>query len=198
MVALAVALAGGSAPLVVPWRIAVQLAGLVVVIGGLGLGVPVLPGGPLGLLAIAAVLGAAAATINNLPASVWAGALLAAPTAYAASIGLAIGPLATPQGSVATLIAADLAGEAAPALPLRWFVPITAAALLCATLLSSSGLVSTTIEVSPPRADAGARRRRTHLASRRDHTRSKRSRFITFPHAATKSWTNFGCASAQA
>ena len=139
-VALAVALPGGSAPLVVPWRIAVQVAALVVVIGGLGLGVPVLPGGPLGLLAIAAVLGAAAATINNLPASVWAGALLAAPTGYAASIGLAIGPLATPQGSVATLIAADLAGEAAPALPLRWFVPITAAALASATLLSCSGL----------------------------------------------------------
>ena len=140
VVALAVALPGGSAPLVVPWRIAVQLAGLVVVTGGLGLGAPVLPGGPLGLLALAGILGAAAATVNNLPASVWAGALLAAPTGYAASIGLAIGPLATPQGSVATLIAADLAGDAAPALPLRWFVPITAAALASATLLSCSGL----------------------------------------------------------
>ena len=140
VVALALALPGGSAPLVVPWRIAVQVAGLVVVIGGLGLGVPVLPGGPLGLLALAVLVGAAAATINNLPASVWAGALLASPTGYAASIGLAIGPLATPQGSVATLIAADLAGDAAPALTLRRFLPITAVALVSATLLSCSGL----------------------------------------------------------
>lgn len=140
VVALAVALPGARVPLVVPWRIAVQVAALVIVIGGLALGVPELPGGPLGLLAVACVLGAAAAITNNLPASVWAGALLAAPTGYAASIGLAIGPLATPQGSVATLIAADLAGDAAPALPLRRFLPIAAAALLCATLLSSSGL----------------------------------------------------------
>jgi Na+/H+ antiporter NhaD/arsenite permease-like protein len=140
VVALAVALPGARAPLVVPWRIAVQVAALVIVIGGLALGVPGLPGGPLVLLAVAAVLGAAAAVTNNLPASVWAGALLASPTGYAASIGLAIGPLATPQGSVATLIAADLAGDAAPALPLRRFVPIAAAALVCATLLSSAGL----------------------------------------------------------
>src|SRR5882672_11232676 len=28
-----------------------------------------------------------------------------------------------------------------------------------------------------------------------DHARSKRSRFITFVQAATKSWTNFACAS---
>ena len=140
VVAVAVALPGARVALVVPWRIAVQVAALVIVIGGLALGVPALPVSPLGLLAIASVLGAAAATTNNLPASVWAGALLAAPTGYAASIGLAIGPLATPQGSVATLIVADLAGDAAPALPLRRFIPIAAAALLGATLLSLSGL----------------------------------------------------------
>jgi len=140
VVALAAALPGARAALVVPWRIAVQVAALVIVIGGLALGVPELPGGPLGLLAIAAVLGGVAAVTNNLPASVWAGALLAAPTGYAASIGLAIGPLATPQGSVATLIAADLAGEDAPGLRLRHFAPIAAAALAGATLLSWSGL----------------------------------------------------------
>ena len=140
VVALAALRSGADVPRVVPWRIGVQVAALVIVIGGLALGVPELPGGPLGLLAVACVLGVAAAIMNNLPASVWAGAMLAAPTGYAASIGLAIGPLATPQGSVATLIAADLAGEAAPVLPLRRFLPIAAAALLCATLLSSSGL----------------------------------------------------------
>ena len=139
-VVVAVALPGARVALVVPWRIAVQVAALVIVIGGLALGVPALPVSPLGLLAIASVLGAAAAITNNLPASVWAGALLAAPTGYAASIGLAIGPLATPQGSVATLIVADLAGDAAPALPLRRFIPIAAAVLLGATLLSLIGL----------------------------------------------------------
>jgi len=30
-----------------------------------------------------------------------------------------------------------------------------------------------------------------------NHARSKRSRFITLVQAATKSWTNFFCASAQ-
>ena len=139
VVALAAVLAGARAPMV-PWRIGVQVAALVIVIGGLDLGAPALPRGPVGLLAVAGLLGAVAAIVNNLPASVWAGALLAAPAGYAATIGLAIGPLATPQGSVATLIATDLAGDAAPALPLRRFAPIAAAALTGAALLSWSGL----------------------------------------------------------
>ena len=49
----------------------------------------------------------AAALANNLPASVSVGSLLGAgPSAYAATIGLGVGALATPQGSVATLLAA--------------------------------------------------------------------------------------------
>jgi len=78
----------------------------------------------------------AAALANNLPVSASATALLAAgPAAYAASIGLAVGALATPQGSVATLIATDLAGPDAPALRLRRLAPLAAAAVLFGTLL---------------------------------------------------------------
>ena len=89
-----------------------------------------------GLLAVALAAGAAAAVANNLPASVSAAALLAAgPTAYAASIGLAVGALATPQGSVATLIATDLAGPDAPALPIRYLAALACTGVLVATLL---------------------------------------------------------------
>ena len=66
----------------------------------------------------------------------WAASLLAAPApAYAASIGLAVGSLATPQGSVATLIAAQLAGDDAPPLRVRRFAPLATAALVAATLM---------------------------------------------------------------
>ena len=62
-----------------------------------------------------ALVGLAAALANNLPASVSVGSLLGAgPSAYAATIGLGVGALALPQGSVATLLAVDLAGPDAP------------------------------------------------------------------------------------
>jgi len=89
-----------------------------------------------GLLAVAIGIGAASALANNLPVSASASALLAAgPAAYAATIGLAVGALATPQGSVATLIATDLAGPNAPPLPLRRLAPVAGAAVFVATLL---------------------------------------------------------------
>ncbi len=89
-----------------------------------------------GLLAIAASIGAAAALANNLPVSVCAtGLLTAGAPAYAASVGLAIGSLATPQGSVAFLIATQLAGPTAPPLQVRRFAPLAAASALAATLL---------------------------------------------------------------
>lgn len=122
----------------VPWRIAVQIAGLVIVVQALGISPPGIGHPSLWmLLAVAFGTGAVAATINNLPASVWAAGLLSAGTAaYGASIGLAIGALAAPQGSVATLIAGDLAGEAAPpALRTRRLAPLAIAATLAATLL---------------------------------------------------------------
>ena len=78
---------------------------------------------------------------NNLPVSAAATALLSTgPTAYAASIGLAVGALAAPQGSVATLIATDLAGSDAPSITARSFAPIAAAGLVVATLLLWSTL----------------------------------------------------------
>ncbi len=134
-----VALATGRARprLVLPWRLALQVGGLVIVIGALGLSAWV-PGG-LGLpalIAVAAAIGAASALANNLPVSVCATGLLSAGApAYAATIGLAVGSLATPQGSVATLIATQLAGSNAPPLLMRRLAPLAIAATLAATVL---------------------------------------------------------------
>jgi arsenical pump membrane protein len=125
---------------IVPWRIAIQIGATLIVVSALGLKPPSIPLGLLGLLITAAGLAVAAAILNNLPASVWAGSLLNAGTGYAAAIGLAIGPLATPHGSVATLIATDLAGDAAPAIPRLRFALITSIALAAATLLVWAGL----------------------------------------------------------
>jgi arsenical pump membrane protein len=136
----AVSLISTHPQLTVPWRIAAQVLGLLVVIGSIGVAAPQVPAGLPGLLAIAGGVAAVAAIVNNLPASVWAGALLAGPSGYAASIGLAVGSLATAHGSVATLIAADLAGEAAPPFPKVRFVLIAAGAVVVATVLLWAGL----------------------------------------------------------
>jgi arsenical pump membrane protein len=121
--------------LVVPWSIAIQVSALVVVTSALHVTLALPAAAGLGvLLGVAALIGLACATLNNLPVSVWAAGLLSATRpAYAASIGLAVGSLATPQGSVATLIAAQLAGSSAPRLSARRLAPIAAAGLLVAT-----------------------------------------------------------------
>ena len=134
-VALALSLADERPQLIFPWRIATQIAAMLIVVGSLKISPPTAPLGLLGMLGVTGAIAVAAALLNNLPASVWAGTLLAGSSGYAASIGLAIGSLATPQGSVATLIATDLAGPAAPPLPVRRFALIAAAALIAATLL---------------------------------------------------------------
>jgi arsenical pump membrane protein len=134
-VALALALAGGRPRVIFPWRIATQIGAMLIVVSSLGLKPPAVPLGLVGLLAVAGGIALAAAFVNNLPASAWASALLAGSSGYAASIGLAIGSLATPQGSVATLIATDLAGDAAQPFPIRRFAVIAATALIAATLL---------------------------------------------------------------
>jgi arsenical pump membrane protein len=139
-VVVALAVLGRRPKLIIPWRIAFQIGAMLIVVSAVGLKPPAIPHGLVGLLITAVALAAVAAVINNLPASVWAGALLNAGTGYAASIGLAIGPLATPQGSVATLIATDLAGEAAPSIPRVRFAAITGLALLTATLLVWAGV----------------------------------------------------------
>ena len=123
--------------LIVPWRLTIQVAGLVVVVHALA--VAALPGGSLALPALVAVgagVGLVAAIANNLPASVWAASLLAAgPAAYAATIGLAVGALATPQGSVATLVASDLAGGRRELLSPRRLAPLAAVGVVVACVL---------------------------------------------------------------
>jgi Na+/H+ antiporter NhaD/arsenite permease-like protein len=59
--------------------------------------------------------------------------------ALAASIGLAVGSLATPTGSVATLVAAELAGDEAPDVRARLFAPLAALATIAATLALWAG-----------------------------------------------------------
>jgi arsenical pump membrane protein len=142
VVAVSLLLRRERPPLSVPWRIGAQVAGLLVAIQALALHAPAEPAQKLaGLLAIAIGIGAASALANNLPVSASATTLLAAgPAAYAASIGLAVGALATPQGSVATMIATDMAGPDAPPLPMRRLAPLAAAAVLIATLLLSTRL----------------------------------------------------------
>lgn len=124
-----------STPMV-PWRIGIQIAGLVVIAGAIGIHPPHASDDTLPiLLAVAVGTGAAAAVAGNLPTSVWAASLLTAgPVALAAATGLAVGALAAPQGSVATLIAADLAGPDAPRFSVRSLTPVALAALLAATL----------------------------------------------------------------
>lgn len=57
--------------------------------------------------------------------------------AYAGAIGLSIGALATPQGSVGTLLAADLSGDAAPRLDTGRLALIAVPATLAAVSILS-------------------------------------------------------------
>ena len=122
---------------VLPARLAVQLAALLVLVGWLGSAGSVDGvSGMEAIVALALVVGAAAALANNLPVSVSAGTLLAAGSSgYAATIGLGVGALATPQGSVATLIAADLAGPAGGALTVKRLAPLALAGVLAAAVV---------------------------------------------------------------
>jgi Na+/H+ antiporter NhaD/arsenite permease-like protein len=120
---------------IVPWQIGLQIASTLLVVRALGAPDLGAVGSALpGLLVVATVAGAAAALLNNLPVAASAVALVStAPLGYAASIGLAVGSLATPQGSVATLLAGELAGPDAPAPPIRLFVPLAVTAVVLAT-----------------------------------------------------------------
>jgi Na+/H+ antiporter NhaD/arsenite permease-like protein len=137
VVAIAVLATGQRPRPIVPWRVAGQVAALVVVTGALHLGVPAAPRVALpGLLLVAIAVATASALANNLPVSVSAAGLLAAgPSAYAAAVGLAVGSVATPHGSVATLIAAQLAGADAPPQRARLFAMLAAAGVVAATAL---------------------------------------------------------------
>jgi arsenical pump membrane protein len=137
--AVAVALAALRAwpRVIVPWRVAAQVGALVVVTQALHVSVPssATPALP-ALLGVATAIAAASALANNLPVSVSAAGLLASgPSAYAAAIGLAVGSVATPHGSVATLIASQMAGADAPQLQTRRLATLAAAGVLGATAL---------------------------------------------------------------
>lgn len=141
-IAIALIVRPSSARLIIPWRLSAQVGGLTLLVHALGFAPRTAGSLSLaGLLALAVLVGAAAALANNLPVSVSAASLLAAGApAYAAAIGLALGALATPQGSIATLIASDLAGSHAPPLSARRLAPLAAAGVLTATLLVWWGL----------------------------------------------------------
>lgn len=135
-VALALLAARRRPHAIVPWQIGVQIAAMLVVVRALGVPDPGRLGSALpALLLVALVVGGAAALLNNLPVGASAVALVTgAPFGYAASVGLAVGSLATSQGSVATLIASELAGPEAPALPVHRLAPLAAVAVLITTL----------------------------------------------------------------
>ena len=115
-------------------RVGVQVTALLVCLLPLAAGTRFAAGSGLGpLVAVSLVTAAAAAIANNLPASAVVASWLApGPAAYAAIVGLSVGALATPQGSVATLIAGDLAGSEPYT---RALAPAAAASVLAATLL---------------------------------------------------------------
>ena len=119
----------------VPWRIGAQVIGLLAALQGL---VPRIVSGGHGFAALLLVAGGTAgisALANNLPVSAAVAAFLTAgPGAYAALIGLTVGALATPHGSVATMIAGDLAGEDGE-LRVALLAPAAALAVLSATLV---------------------------------------------------------------
>jgi hypothetical protein len=122
-------------------RLSLQLSALLVVLIPIARGVPrVEPHGIAGALGIAVATAAAAAAVNNLPASAAVAAAITAPAAYAALAGVSVGALATEHGSVATLLAGELAGARAWE---RRLVPVVVAALALALatilLYASSG-----------------------------------------------------------
>jgi Na+/H+ antiporter NhaD/arsenite permease-like protein len=113
-------------------RVVLQIAALLVVLLPLGR-IDVRGAGLGSLLAVTLAVSALAALANNLPASsIVAAGLVPGPAAYAALVGLSVGALATPQGSVATLIAGEIAAERPHA---RVLVPAALAAALAATVL---------------------------------------------------------------
>jgi Na+/H+ antiporter NhaD/arsenite permease-like protein len=124
---------GGPAS-VVPWRIGAQMAGLLAALDGLAPALSLHTSRFAALLAVAGGTAAAAATANNLPVSASVAALATSgPGVYAALIGLTVGALATAHGSVATLIARDLAAEHRPWA--RTWAPAAAVAVLLSTFL---------------------------------------------------------------
>jgi Na+/H+ antiporter NhaD/arsenite permease-like protein len=114
-------------------RVALQVVSLLVVLLGVVEPRRLATAGLWSLLALALGVTVFAAVANNLPASaVVAAAIPAGPAAYAALVGLSVGALATPQGSVATLLAGDLADERSHS---RVLAPAALAATVAAVIV---------------------------------------------------------------
>ena len=127
---------GAERVLLVPWRLGAQIMGLLAALDGLAPPIPFRGGGIVALLAVAASTAAASALVNNLPVSASVAALATAgPGAYAAMVGLSVGGVATPHGSVATMIARDLAGDDGEHAWPRVWAAAAAGAVLCSTFL---------------------------------------------------------------
>jgi arsenical pump membrane protein len=124
----------------VPWRVGAQIAALLVCAESFvhAAGLPrAEASSTAGLLAVALGVAAVASLVNNLPASVLVAGILAGPpaTAYATLIGLAPGSLATPHGSVATMLAFQRAGDEPGFVRyVRWWLPISLVAVVAAVL----------------------------------------------------------------
>lgn len=112
-------IAGAARPApAVPLRICVQVGALISLVTAIAAD-PTLPHPSpslVALIAVALAAACAASVLNNLPASVVLARFLGGQplAAYATLAGLCVGALATPQGSVATLIAFDRAHEEPP------------------------------------------------------------------------------------
>ena len=114
-------------------RLGVQLSALLVLLIPAAAHLPpVRVAGIGGALAVAGIAAAVACLANNLPASAAVAAALTGPAAFAALAGVSVGALGTEHGSVATLLAGDLAGARAYD---RRIVPFVAVALATATAL---------------------------------------------------------------
>lgn len=125
-----------ASSLPIPWTALAQIAVLVTALGVFADDVRVSPGDSVGWIVLIAVgAGVIACVANNLPASALLASLLGSPglPAYAVMTGLSVGALATPRGSVATLIVREGTPGRASAGHLSFWLPVT----LLATALAA-------------------------------------------------------------
>jgi Na+/H+ antiporter NhaD/arsenite permease-like protein len=126
-----------TAGLTVPWRVLAQIAVLVTALGTFAGNVDPAVGHSLGWIVLLALgSGAIACLVNNLPASALLASLLGSPGigAYAVMTGLSVGALATPHGSVATVIVRDGLPPAATAGFARLLIGVTLVATTVAAI----------------------------------------------------------------
>jgi Na+/H+ antiporter NhaD/arsenite permease-like protein len=121
----------------IPWSVTGQVAALVVVVEAVvGATGSTPPGLGAALVVVALAAGSVASLLNNLPASVVLAGLIggAGLPAYAALIGLAVGALGTPHGSVATMIALERGGLSGHRRYLALWLPTAVVATTVAAL----------------------------------------------------------------